>query len=95
MKVICRNNVKIIFDVNIISYNDINDHEYCIVNYKSGTKKYIKNGLFHKENGPAIIWFNGDKCYYRNGNLHRDNGPAVIHSDGNKEYWIDGILLGK
>jgi hypothetical protein len=36
------------------------------------------NGLWHKVNGPAIVWDNGDEEWWVNGELHRLNGPAVV-----------------
>jgi len=54
---------------------------------EEGTIEYFKNGKYHRENGPAIIWPNGDKEWYLNGRCHREDGPADIFSDGTKNYW--------
>jgi hypothetical protein len=41
---------------------------------------YYKNGLIHRENGPAVIRAH-QQCYYKNGVLHRDGDlPAIINS---------------
>jgi hypothetical protein len=45
------------------------------------------NGDYHRDDGPAIEWFDGDKAWYQNGKLHREDGPALHHHDGNK-YWF-------
>lgn len=60
--------------------------EVKIQRYETGcyTKKtYYKNGKFHRETGPAIIYYeyNGKKYreeYYKNGKRHRSDGPAII-----------------
>lgn len=44
------------------SFNDI--PSLC---YKNGTKFWHKNGLLHRENGPALILGNGYMVWYING----------------------------
>ncbi len=56
-----------------------------------GNLIYSKDGLFHREDGPAVIHANGTKEWYINGNRHREDGPAVIHAIGTKEWWVNGI----
>lgn len=61
-------------------------------------------GLFHREDGPAQIWYNPDGSihweeFYINGDLHRESGPAYIqyNPDGSIEieyFYIHGELLG-
>jgi len=46
-------------------------------------EEYRKNGLLHREDGPARIYANGTKQWFNNGLLHRENGPAV---EANHEY---------
>ncbi len=53
---------------------------------------YVKDGEFHREDGPARERSNGGKWWYRHGKLHRDGGPAVERADGHKEWWVDGKL---
>ena len=43
-----------------------------------------KNGLYHKEDGPAYIDYKEDDSirtiqYYRHNTLHRADGPALTH----------------
>lgn len=38
---------------------------------------YIKNGKFHREDGPAIEHGDGSQFWYENGLVHRDDGPAI------------------
>lgn len=51
---------------------------------------YNENNELHREDGPAIEWFNGSKSWYLNGNLHREDGPAAEYSDGYKAWFLNG-----
>src|ERR1017187_7779284 len=66
--------------------------ELSFIEYKSGTKKYYKDGKLHKEDGPAVEFSNGSKKWYRDGLLHNDHGPAVEWVGIGKEWWINGEL---
>jgi len=61
----------------------------------SDRNKYWKNadGLFHREDAPAIEWTNGIKSWYLNGNIHREDGPAIERPDGSKGWWINNKEL--
>ena len=52
-----------------------------------GTKCWYKDGLIHREDGPAIIYKDGAQYWYKNGKYHRDDGPAAICRDGS-QYWL-------
>jgi len=56
-------------------------------------KIWYKNGKYHRENGPAIVWKDVDEEWRANGKKHRLDGPAVTWDNGKKEYWISGIRL--
>ena len=43
----------------------------------NGVTTYTKNGRYHREDGPAIIWKDGTSQWYFNGKKHRDDGPAI------------------
>mgnify|MGYP006078006563 CR=1 FL=1 len=58
--------------------------------YPSGNKYWYLNGLFHREDGPAIEWVNGSKEWYLNGNLHREDGPTYEGINGHKEWYYHG-----
>ena len=59
---------------------------------KRGTKRWrLPNGLFHREDGPAIIDIFGYKAWYINNIRHREGGPAIEYVSGNKEWWLNGI----
>ena len=53
---------------------------------------YNEEGLYHREDGPAIEWGDGTKLWYLNGELHREDGPAKEWADGDKSWWINGEL---
>ena len=62
--------------------------------YSHGNKYYCdKNGLAHREDGPAIEWADGSKEWYINGLNHRTDGPAAIFSNGAKYWYINGVQL--
>jgi len=58
-----------------------------------GAKYWRLNGLYHRENGPAVEYIDGHKLWYKNGKLHRDDGPAADWYYRSKEYWYDGKHL--
>lgn len=70
-------------------------------------KRYYKNNLLHRDEGPAIIQFynmNGrwdiSYYYYKNGLKHREDGPAVeiknyINNTNENLYFINGIEYTK
>ena len=51
-----------------------------------------ENNLFHRYDGPAVIYDNGSVHYYKHGDLHREDGPAVILDSGRQEWYRDGKL---
>jgi hypothetical protein len=59
---------------------------------KYKTKRYYKDDLLHRENGPAVEYSTGTKYYYKDNLLHREDGPALEYSRGHKEWYIYGKL---
>ncbi len=55
-------------------------------------QEWYKDGLLHREDGPAVIYNNGCIAYYQGGILHRTDGPAVIDLSGsqNKVWALNG-----
>lgn len=61
------------------------------------TKRWYRNGVLHREDGPAMIhlldgteqWISEWWC--RDGKLHRDDGPAIIGPDGTEQWWRNGV----
>jgi len=54
---------------------------------------YNSKGEFHRDDGPAIEWFDGDKAWYQNGKLHREDGPAEETIDGRKYWYIKDVRI--
>jgi hypothetical protein len=57
---------------------------------EDGTKYWKLNGQLHREDGPAIEWFNGRKDWYLHDKLHREDGPALEYTDGSKFWYLHG-----
>lgn len=66
-------------------YNKHTTYEVKVYDYKT---IWYKDGLIHREEGPAIEWSNGDKEWYQHGVPYRKNGPTVERANGNL-YWHD------
>jgi len=57
-------------------------------------KRWSKEGRYHREDGPAIIYANGTCRYYQDGELHREDGPAIINNNNNESsFFITGIRV--
>ena len=69
--------------------------KYYVVVDERSTRWYkdAKCKVLHRENGPAVEWWNGHKEWWRNGQRHRIDGPAVEWADGIKEWYINGKEL--
>jgi hypothetical protein len=66
--------------------------ENGLVINKYGTKRWYKNDLLHRTDGPAVIISSGSQFWYFEGKLHRTDGPAVIYSDGHEAWYFEGKL---
>jgi len=64
------------------------------VNHNNRIKMWYRNGVYHRENKPAVITTLGELWYY-NGKLHRLNGPAIINREIDNQYSIHGIKYTK
>ena len=60
---------------------------------ENGDKFWYLNGKCHREDGPAVEWFDGHKQWYLNDERHREDGPAVELSNGDKEWYLNGRYL--
>ena len=54
-----------------------------------GSKLWILNGDYHREDGPAIEDSDGSKWWFLNGERHREDGPAVECVDGTKRWFFN------
>lgn len=71
--------------------SEIPDDFTGLVITPSGTKKYFKDGLLHREDGPAIEWSTGAESWYYEGVRHRADGPAFkLSEDGKRNWWLNG-----
>ena len=55
----------------------------------AGTKRWYLNDKLHREDGPAIEYYDGSKCWYLNDKRHRTDGPAVELANGNKRWFLN------
>ena len=47
------------------------------------------NGLWHREDGPAVTYSDGTQEWWLNDQIHREDGPAVVSSDGRQEWFLN------
>lgn len=68
------------------------DEEYdgpAVVFKNDGGEMYLKYGLLHRVNGPAVKTKH-EVEFWRHGLRHRTGAPAVIRSNGEMEFWDRG-----
>lgn len=68
--------------------------KYEVQRFQNSTR-WLLNGKFHREGGPAIVYDNGSKSWWKNDKLHRVDGPAFEESNGNHLYFIEGTQYSK
>jgi hypothetical protein len=56
-----------------------------------GNKYWWSNGIFHRDDGPAVEYTDGSKYWYQCGYLHRVDGPAIEMCDGTKLYFLEDV----
>jgi len=54
-----------------------------------GSRHWYKDGLLHREDGPAVEHSSGTKEWGINGQLHREDGPAIERLDGDKHWYLN------
>jgi hypothetical protein len=57
-----------------------------------GSRRWYKDGLLHREDGPAVELPNGDKEWCQFGQYHRVDGPAVERQSGYEAWYQFGLL---
>ena len=57
---------------------------------QNGTKIWLLNGELHREDGPAVEYYDGTKEWYLDGKYHREDGPAIEYPDGTKYWYVNG-----
>ncbi len=59
---------------------------------RRGSKlEYYKDGLLHRDDGPAVVYNNGLGYWYKFGKIHRDGGPAVDWGNGEVSWYRKGV----
>ena len=53
-----------------------------------GTKRWFKDNVLHRTDGPAVEWGDGTKRWFLNGKLHRTDGPAI--EDESPQWCVNG-----
>ena len=83
--------------INVNGYLDVPKNFTGIAEYPSGTKFWLLNGKYHREDGlPAKEYANGAKSWWQNDVLHRADGrPAIDIGNGRGSYWINGKEITK
>ncbi len=56
---------------------------------------YIKNGKWHREDGPAIEWASGNKFWRVGCVRHREDGPAIEYCNGERRWYVNDKLCSK
>lgn len=79
----------------MIEFQHTNDVPYKFTGIckilQDNTIRYYKDGLFHRHDGPAIIWQNGAKSWRVFGKHHREDGAAIQCKNGYEEYCYNDI----
>lgn len=50
----------------------------------------LPNGDLHREDGPAVIYFDGGEEWWLNGCRHREDGPAIAFKCGYRVWYKHG-----
>ena len=64
---------------------------YEVKVYEVGVKVWYLNGNRHREDGPAIEYWDGSKYWFLNDERHREDGPAIEHFDGTKVWYLNNV----
>lgn len=79
-----------------VYYNIVNNFFHSVedmpafIDY-NGIEYWYKDGLLHRDQGPAIVYGNY-KVWYKDGFIHRDDAPAITWNDKHEEWYRYGKL---
>jgi len=63
------------------------------IEYLDGSIRYYgNNGVYHREDGPAVEYSDGVKFWYKHGVYHREDGPAKWYSENHYAWYYEGKL---
>ena len=71
-------------------YEMLNALDGTVIFHDRMYKAFFVDARYHREDGPAIEFYDGHKEWYINGKLHKEDGPAVIYASGNKVWYLNG-----
>ncbi len=60
--------------------------------YANNTFYRDKYGKLHRDDGPAVIYWDGEKRWYQHGKRHREDGPAVVATNGTEIWYSNDII---
>lgn len=69
--------------------------EYIVRIFHNRIEWYNKDKKLHRDDGPAVEFFDGYKAWWVNGELHREDGPAIVYSNGRCSWWLNGKEVKK
>ena len=59
-----------------------------------GIHYWYHNDVYHRDDGPAVLYPDGSESWYINGELHREDGPALTFADRKDPSWyLNGIRV--
>ena len=61
-----------------------------IIRIDGDGKHWLLDGVFHREDGPAVEWAGGSKSWWLYGRRHRVDGPAVEGAYGTTSWYLNG-----
>ena len=57
---------------------------------RDGWEVYLRNGLYHRIGGPALIFNENNYEYFWCGHRHNSRGPAIISESRPDEWYLFG-----
>jgi len=63
-----------------------------ILTWSTGTRRWYRDGKYHRDDGPAVENANGDLEWIIDGVRHREGGPAMTTTSGQESWWANGKL---
>lgn len=95
MKINGRDTSTAILNLRVVRrYDDDYRLVHCVddqpVETEDGELRWYKDGMLHRENGPAVVYQNGDGDWYCNGRPHRTDGPSFSNPIG---WFIGGVRI--
>ena len=76
--------------IKINNWSEIPESFTGVAEWPDGTKYWYKEGMLHREDGPAAEYSDGIKYWYKEGLWHREDGPAIEGIGGHKEWYKEG-----